>query len=251
MSSSDQRSLNERRASFRCPASGPRQRGRLRIGKREIAVEVLDESASGYSIDCKQAEDCEVGQSLLLRVESTWTIVRIMNLQTSDGQTRMGLVRVKDLEASEVDRKQSEGFSIDGLKRLGRVLAPLGRRAAGIVGLILGGAFVGVFVIVALEHWAPLTNTVKHDDSRKIEDMTSPELPQTSEQRTSDRQADHHPRKQRAANPPTPTDPRETPSTTPEQARQERADARKRRRQSTWFGIRIPAFCSSRRLRSC
>jgi hypothetical protein len=221
MSSSDQRSLDERRASFRCPASDPRRRGRLRIGKREIPVEVLDESASGYSINCQQAEDCEVGQSLLLRVESTWTIVRVMNLQTSDGQTRLGLARVKDLEASDVERKQSEGFSIDDLKRLGRALAPLGRRAAGIVGLLLGGAFVGVFVIVALEHWAPLTKKVEHNDSRRIEDMTSPELPQTSEQRTSDRQAEHRPRKQQAAHPPTPADPREELSTTTEQPRQE------------------------------
>ncbi len=222
MSSSDQRSLDERRASFRCPVSDSRRRGRLRIGKREIPVEVLDESASGYSIACKQTEDCEVGQSLLLRVASTWTVVRIMNLQTSDGQTRLGLMRVKDLEASDAEHKLDLRFSFDNLKRLARVLAPLSRRAAGIIGLVLGGAFLGVLVIVALEHSAPLKSAIQHgDEQRRIEDMTSPELPQMGEQRTSDRDFDRRERKRSAGKPPTPADPREKSTAAREEPREE------------------------------
>lgn len=222
MSSSDQRSLNERRASFRCPVNGPRRGGRLRIGKREIPVDVLDESAGGYSVVSEQELDCEVGQSMLLQIESSWTIVRIMNVQKGEANTRLGLLRLKDLEASEVEPEPRIELLLESLKRLARALAPLGRPAAGIVALLVGGALLGVGVIVVLERSAPLADLIEHDDaSRKIEDMTLPDPPPFREGRTSEEEPEHKPRKKRAANPPTPSDPREETPAAPERPRDE------------------------------
>jgi hypothetical protein len=210
MSSPDQRLVNDRRASFRCPANGPRRRGRLRFGKREFPVDVLDESAGGYSVVCDQELDCEVGQSLLLQIESSWTIVRIMNVQTGESNTRLGLLRLKDLEASEIDSEPRIELSLESLKRLTRALAPLGRPAAGVVALLVGGALLGAGVMVVLERSAPLAEAIKHDDApRNLEDMALPEAPPMSEDRTSERDPEFKPRKKRAAEPPTPADPRE------------------------------------------
>lgn len=218
MSSSDQRSLNDRRASFRCPVNAPRRGGRLRIGKREFPVEVLDESAGGYSVVCEQVLDCEVGQSLLLQIESSWTIVRIMNVQTGESNSRLGLLRLKDLEASEIDSEPRIELSLESLKRLARALAPLGRPAAGVVALLVGGALLGAGLMVALERSAPLADAIKHDDvPRDLEDMASLEAPAMSGGRTSQQDPQDKPRKKRAAEPPRPADPREE-STPPEQA---------------------------------
>lgn len=210
MSSSDQRSVNERRASFRCPVNGPRRAGRLRIGKREIPVEVLDESAGGYSIVGEQEFECEIGQSLLLQIGSSWTIVRIMSVQKAESNTRLGLLRLKDLEASEVEPEPRIELSLENLKRLARALAPLGRPAAGIVALLVGGALLGIGVIVVLERSVPLADAINHDDApRSVEDMTLPDPPPFGEVRTSDEEPEHNPRKNRAATPSTPADPQE------------------------------------------
>lgn len=207
MSSSDQRSLNERRASFRCPATGPRRAGRLRIGKREYPVEVLDESAGGYSVVCEQALDCEVGQSLLLWIESSWSIARIMNVQAGEGNTRLGLLRLKDLDDSEADTTARVELSLETLKQLARALAPLGRRAVGVVSLLVGGALVGVGVMVVLERSAPLADAIKHDDSDNIENMAFPEAPPLGEAKTSDEETEPRKRKDRATKRPAPAVP--------------------------------------------
>jgi len=207
MSSSDQRSINERRASFRCPANGPRRAGRLRIGKRELAVEVLDESAGGYSIVCEQELDCEVGQSLLVRIESNWSKVRIMNLQQEDGHTRLGLLRLKDLEASEVDSHARVKLSIDGLAQLARALSPMGRVVAGVVVLLVGGALVGAGVMVALERSARMADVVKHHDPGNIEEMMFPQAPPLPQTKTGDEEPGPLKRKEKTPKGPAPMGP--------------------------------------------
>ncbi len=99
----------DRRASFRVPAVEQRV-GRLRIARREILVELIDESAEGFAILLGGTLDCHVGQTARLQTSSGWAEVRIMNASMTRAVTaaeagesceiactRLGLQRLRDL----------------------------------------------------------------------------------------------------------------------------------------------------------
>ena len=113
-SESSSRTFDERRKSHRYAVSGPRRNGRLIIGQREVAVEILDESACGLGVRFDGPPGCEPGERLLLEIDSGWIEVQVANVRREESapaeervesgeRTRLGLVRLRDLEPGEVD----------------------------------------------------------------------------------------------------------------------------------------------------
>ena len=81
---SNRRTFDERRKSHRYAVSGSRRDGRLRLGQREVAVEILDESACGVAVAFDGPPGCEPGETLLLEIASGWTEVQVVNVRREE-----------------------------------------------------------------------------------------------------------------------------------------------------------------------
>src|SRR5262245_35475493 len=73
---------SDRRDSYRYGVQGERSRGILQIGLAEVPIEVVDESAGGFSVAFLEGPACELNQTLLLRLGDVWIEVRVMNVRT-------------------------------------------------------------------------------------------------------------------------------------------------------------------------
>jgi hypothetical protein len=136
----------------------------MKIGERDLVVEIVDESANGFSIEVDGGLGCEVGQVALLGNASGWTEVRVVNArpqrsvegdelegQTSDNRMRLGLLRLRDLESSEVEEERPAPFSWGEVFKTICPLAPLGW-VLGVAACLIFGASL-IFVLVwTLEH---------------------------------------------------------------------------------------------------
>ena len=127
----------------------------LRIGSQETAAEILDESASGLSLGTGTDVDVSPGQRILLRNESLWLEVEVVNLQVvSDSQLRLGVKRLREFDESEVHWEESakswwNDFKTNALRALVR---PFGI----ILGLILGVPVLLIVLLWVLERATPL-----------------------------------------------------------------------------------------------
>jgi hypothetical protein len=175
---------DERRAAYRFPVVGARGAGRLRIGPREIAVEILDESAGGFSAVSDETLAREVGQTLLLGVDSNWMEVRVMNLQPQGSRTRLGLARLRDIDATEIEAAPAQRFSMTSIRKLMAAIAPVSGPVGRGVALVAAAFFAGVIVYFVLERSAPVVEVVHNDEpvkqSRKIVQVNRPLLPPTA-----------------------------------------------------------------------
>jgi hypothetical protein len=160
---SNRRTFDERRKSHRYAVSGSRRDGRLRLGQREVAVEILDESACGVAVAFDGPPGCEPGETLLLEIASGWTEVQVVNVRREESapaeegvesgeRTRLGLVRLRDLEPGEVDPEPIDWLSIKGFKTLLAPLTPVGRPLQGAAALIIGVPLFAVVLIWALDN---------------------------------------------------------------------------------------------------
>ncbi len=170
----------ERRRAYRCAVTGPRRECTLRIADREIAAEMLDESANGFAVLPSEAVECQVGGIVRLKTTSGWTEAEIVHIQfplpesgvpSSEGQQaaappRLGLMRIRDLEASEVDPHMTAQISWTNLREVLRhfseLLPPLGY----VVGLSIGTLLVFYVVFVLLESSAPMLADTDGADPR-------------------------------------------------------------------------------------
>jgi hypothetical protein len=113
---------------------------------------------------------CDIDQTVLLKTTSGWTEVRVVNLplqksidaeesegQVSETQTRLGLRRLRDLDASEVEAEQ---LSWADLRALIRPLAPLVRLLTGAAGLIVGASLAFIVLTWTLEQSVPLDRAI-------------------------------------------------------------------------------------------
>jgi hypothetical protein len=163
----------ERRKSYRCAVHGARRRGRLRIGLRNVAVLVLDESAEGLALEVEGAADCKIGDTVLVEIASAWFETRVVNLCLTESaaedsndatpvtRTRIGLVRLREIEASLVDPDDFPLFSWMRMRSLLVPLAPLGKSAKGAAALIVGGIAVTGALLWAIESWAPMAEAMR------------------------------------------------------------------------------------------
>ena len=171
MSSSqpENRAPNEQRSSYRCAVSGSRRHGRLTIGDRELAVEILNESASGFSVVLDEASDCAVGVVGILKSAAGWAEVEIKNLQllgpaaseeSADAEpkprTRLGLLRLRTLEESDAETELSVELPWLSLKTLGGFFGALARPLISTAGVTIGALVLGILLIYGVEQSIPL-----------------------------------------------------------------------------------------------
>ena len=168
-------SIPERRSSYRCPVGGARRQGHLQIGKRSLAVQVLDESVGGFAIALDETPDCQIGAKLLLEIASTWVEVRAISIesldrpseesQEDDGKTytRLGLLRLRDLDPWEIETEAPCRWSWDGFKSMLVPLAPLKSTFRGTVVMIVAVIAAGLALVFGLESTAPLAETLRDD----------------------------------------------------------------------------------------
>jgi hypothetical protein len=140
----------ERRSAFRFPVTGPRSQGRLRVGRTEFPVTIIDESAGGFAIEFDGTADCRIGDYLQLQVEGEWIRFRIAFLDLQDvgverfegcqltSLTRLGLMRSLDDEQWKRERRKP------GLTRLRAPLAAIRNHSL----LAAAAAFIGGLVVV-------------------------------------------------------------------------------------------------------
>ncbi len=163
---------DDRRKSCRFLSVGQRRTGKLRIGSHETTAEILDESAGGLSLIVSTGIDISVGQHVLLQSESLWLEIQVANLQSvSETQLRLGVMRLRELDDSEVDWDGPTTWSWTDFKTIAAPLQALVHPLATIVGLILGVPLALVVLIWVLDRSAPLL-VVPSDDTDRTDPQT-------------------------------------------------------------------------------
>lgn len=100
----------ERRHAARIPGSyASRQHVLVRIGNRDFAADLLDQSATGFSVSIPRFKArLKVGQRLLVGTRGTWHEVRIVHLEKLKKKLHAGLEILDDF----VSPQSSAGFWI-------------------------------------------------------------------------------------------------------------------------------------------
>jgi hypothetical protein len=113
----------EQRQSFRCPVSGARQEGELKVGEMRMPARVLNESAGGFAVLVDGPPGVEAGALVQLRTNAAWfeakvaSIIRIEPPKTENeaeegdatgGPTfRLGLCRLGDIASPDEENSRS------------------------------------------------------------------------------------------------------------------------------------------------
>ena len=157
----------DRRAARRYVVSAERREGSLKIGSREFPVEILDESAHGFSVAIEQNDRCVAGKTALTPAPAGWSEVQLIHVlehgasaQSSeqsegDTRTRLGLLRLRDLDPSEFDRFDVCESAWETLRRVGRPFRYLLSPLVVILGLLVAVPLVAVVVVQVLEQVVP------------------------------------------------------------------------------------------------
>ena len=146
--------LNEQRNSRRYRYVGSAKRGQLRLGDRDIDVELLDESATGFAVLLDDAPPCAVGDTLLLQLDSTASEVRVANIHMPDPllmQTRIGLTRLDDLP--DWDRLAPPSFWAETKDWFFRERVKIGLRSG--IGALLFFSILPVILLALAHDYAP------------------------------------------------------------------------------------------------
>jgi hypothetical protein len=166
MSSSqpENRAPNEQRSSYRCAVSGSRRHGRLKIGDKELAAEIIEESAGVYSVVLDEASDCVVGVVGVLKSAAGWAEVEIRNLQLLESRgseepadavpkmrTRLGLLRLRTLDESEVELDQNADVPLLTAETLGWLARMLARPLMTTAGATIGALVLGILLIFGID----------------------------------------------------------------------------------------------------
>jgi hypothetical protein len=159
---------NERRDSYRCPVSGTRRHGRLRIGEREFAVEIVDESANGFSVVFDGALECYIGQEIFVQVASAWAKVRVMNFRLQESiateesestvsatRSRLGLMRLSEVDAWDIDSPQPARTPQATIRTIIHCLAFLVRPLTSVAGLMVVAPLAALVLVWAMEQFFP------------------------------------------------------------------------------------------------
>jgi hypothetical protein len=150
--------------------SGPRQFGRIRIGRRELTVRALDESAGGFLIEVDDSEGVHAGDTLLLELAGAWMEVRVVHLAVKpvEGDTakpaRINLARLRDVPEPEDDE---EPWSWDRLRTMLVPLVPASRPVWATATTVVAIALVGLGVVLVLENLYPITDAMHAEARRK------------------------------------------------------------------------------------
>lgn len=155
---------DDRRRAYRCPVAGSRAGAVLRLGTREIAADIVDESANGFAVVVEENVRSETGQTFSLGTAGGWVEVEVKNVQyqqwtsfEEDGnavtktRTRLGLLRLRDLTVWTPDETLWQRLSIAGVRKLLGVMRPLTQSFSRAALVVLGIALVGLGLVWGLE----------------------------------------------------------------------------------------------------
>ena len=180
---------SDRRRSYRCPVSGPRSKAILKLGKQRFEANVVDESAAGVSLLVDSDIACELGQTGLMKIASSWSEVRVMNVRheasATDGpaengtlRTRLGLLRVKDVEEPEDEVELNKNVTWAEVKSLLEPFVPVMKPAMGLVGFLTIVLVVAVTLDWVLDNPETITdptNAALHGKGPGLADLTPPD----------------------------------------------------------------------------
>ncbi|MEX0819864.1 MAG: hypothetical protein WD070_09720, partial [Pirellulaceae bacterium] len=77
----------EKRNSYRCPNFDEGQKAVIRVGRRTIVVELMNQSAGGFSVTAPRRLRIRPGQVLLMRTAAGWFQAQVIHKQIRDGRT--------------------------------------------------------------------------------------------------------------------------------------------------------------------
>lgn len=131
---------NERRESYRFPARSTDGVAILRNQGVDLMVALAEESSGGFGVVTAKPVPLKVGEELGLATEDGNYIVRVCHVTETDGQTRIGLKRVRDVDFLPTGRV--------GLKNLRHcLLSPAMAAARLLVAAACLAAFVAGFLL--------------------------------------------------------------------------------------------------------
>lgn len=150
-----------------------RRQGRLRIAGRDVAVQLLDESVGGLAVASDKTPACQVGDSLLLEMAGAWTEVRVAGIDcqpfvadsadaAAQTQSRLSLMRLRDVEPWEVDPQKLARPSWAGLQSMLAPLVPLVRSYRATAILMVVAVASGAVVYYVLEDAAPAVDAQRN-----------------------------------------------------------------------------------------
>jgi hypothetical protein len=147
-----------------------------------VAVGVLDESSEGLALEADGTLDCKIGDIVLVEIAGAWIEARVVNLcrtetaaEDSDAppveQTRIGLMRLKEIEASLADPHDFPLLSWMRIRSMLAPLVPLGKSVKGTAALIVAMLAATGLLIWVLENAAPwaeaMREQARQDDKLK------------------------------------------------------------------------------------
>ncbi len=108
----------------------------LRRGKTNLAVQLVDQSATGFQISVEGAPNFTPDEALLLGVNGNWYEVNVTRVERRIGEVRLGLLRVRDIASAADLAKIRPRF-----RSLFPKLAAASIRSAGLAGVCMACLF--------------------------------------------------------------------------------------------------------------
>ena len=87
----------EKRTSFRCKGFAGSPKAVLQINKKEIVVDLDDQSAGGFAVSSNKRIPVREGSNLLIRTSAGWCEATVAYKEKHEGMMRVGLERICDL----------------------------------------------------------------------------------------------------------------------------------------------------------
>ena len=136
---------DNRRTSFRCPNTDADSCAVLRHGRKDRQVELVDQSAQGFSVTGDRLKG-RIGQRMLLRTPQGWSEVEVARREQDSKRITLGLKRISDLaDPRELKQEASASLVLWGT----HVPRPIG-------GVSLSGTLLLSAVVAVLGFWVAI-----------------------------------------------------------------------------------------------
>ena len=92
--------IGDQRRWFRCAVPEGQAQALLRLGGRDTLIRIVNASAGGYALSVPRVLNIDVGDLFPMRTTSGWSEIRVVHAVTNEGETILGVERVRDLPDS-------------------------------------------------------------------------------------------------------------------------------------------------------
>lgn len=140
---------SNQRSTYRCRTIEPSQRAVLKVGRKQVVVELLDESMGGFAVQSLDRIRVKFGQVLKLRTRVGWSVVEVIHIARLGSRSRIGLRRLDDLPDPRLTA---------ALHRNSFPGARAGRKLQSTEGFLSQALGIGLVVIVGF--WIAATHSI-------------------------------------------------------------------------------------------